>query len=569
MRKFVDEAGLATAIDRISTPAVYFSEAKEDIITPNTRCYTKAEVDLKLGDLDQKKLDREKYDKTLEEILRATGYKDVEEFSEKKTYYKGTLVKKQEVDSNGEVIYRYYRFIQNHPASVWTANDVVESSFYSELEDIRSSSSEEVTLVINSADESDLSGYQVSVTIDGGITQYNITSDPIVFEVEKGKYYSISFPSIENYNSPEDITLRALINQRLLVYSYTRAPQEYETVTVAAKVTGGANTITDSSILEQFVGKDVYVTIDNTELQTYQLNSNLGCSFNIEWGRTYSVSFQKVAGYLQIYPTKNRVAAQAERLITIVYEEYPSEMLVYADDGTAYTIDQFQKDFYNPETKSYNKEAIDQKNFKAILISNSTLQAENAAFYLPIKYTYNGTVRYLHKTVNGTAQKYLSAQWSPSNVEFDLTRLPYLSSWNGKTTMVYNGETYYTAWRGDINTQVIGDIIKDSEGSLSSPAYTIVMNSSLTINGQQYTPFLGAIAQLKTMYDSCLDSIKMIINAVTGVSMDMGGDFWSSSQYSAAYSWNLRGGATSNGSKTGSRNVVPFFTLAPQAVTNS
>lgn len=136
MSKIVDQAGLAEALDQITESSVYFATTK-DIITPNTRCYTKAEVDSKLGELDQKKLDKAEYDSTLEEVLRVTGYKDIEEFSENKTYYKGELVKRQEVDSNGEIIYRYYRFIQDHASSAWSASDVVESSFYQELLDIK------------------------------------------------------------------------------------------------------------------------------------------------------------------------------------------------------------------------------------------------------------------------------------------------------------------------------------------------------------------------------------------------------------------------------------------------
>lgn len=569
MSKIVDESGLEHALDRVSTSAVYYSDSSGDIIVPNTRCYTKAEVDSKLEDLEQKKLDRAEYDKTLEEVIRVTGYADVEEFSKDKPYYKGELVKRQEVNENGEIIYRYYRFIQNHASSEWIANDVVESSFYQELMDMRSSSSEEVTLVINSIPGLDLSTYQVNITIDGGITSYPITSDPIIFNVEKGKSYSISFPSIEGYNSPDDVTLKALINQRLLVYNYTITPQNYETVTVAAKITSGANLETNTTILESFVGKNVYVTIDDTELQTYQLNSTLGCTFNIEWGRTYSISFEKVQGYLQINPTQNRVAAQAERLIPIVYEQYPTEVLIYADDGTTYTVEQFQTDFYNSDTKAYDKDAIAAKNFKAILITNSTLQEKDAQFLLPIKYTYNGTERYLHKTLTGTSQAYISGQWSPSQVEFDSTRLPYLSSWNGTTSMIFNGETYQTAWRGDINTQIIGQIIENSEGALKSPAYNIVMNSSLTINGKQYTPFLGAIAQWRTMYVSCYSTIQNIIAAVTSVAMDFGGNFWSSSQSNATNAWRLLNGSPSYYLKTISFNVVPFFALSPQAVANS
>lgn len=136
MSKIVDQAGLAEALDQITESSVYFATT-EDIITPNTRCYTKQEVDDKLQVLQDKKLNKAEYDKTLEEVIKVTGYKDIEEFSEDKTYYKGELVKRQEVDSNGEIIYRYYRFIQDHASSAWSASDVIESSFYQELLDIR------------------------------------------------------------------------------------------------------------------------------------------------------------------------------------------------------------------------------------------------------------------------------------------------------------------------------------------------------------------------------------------------------------------------------------------------
>lgn len=132
MNKVVDQAGLEEAIDQITKFSVY-SVPTGDIIVPNTRCYTKQEVDGKLQDLQDKKLNKTEYDKTLEEVIRVTGFNDIEEFSEDKTYYQGELVKRQEVDENGEFIYRYYRFTQNHAPSAWSANDVEKSSFYKEL----------------------------------------------------------------------------------------------------------------------------------------------------------------------------------------------------------------------------------------------------------------------------------------------------------------------------------------------------------------------------------------------------------------------------------------------------
>ena len=81
MNVLINQDRLATAIDQVTQSSVFFKDQEETIINPNISYYTKAEVDLKLEDLDQKKLDRAEYDKTLEEVIRVTGYVDVEEFS--------------------------------------------------------------------------------------------------------------------------------------------------------------------------------------------------------------------------------------------------------------------------------------------------------------------------------------------------------------------------------------------------------------------------------------------------------------------------------------------------------
>lgn len=51
MSKIIDEAGLANALGQIAEHSVYFNEYAGDIIVPNTRCYTKADIDLELGKL--------------------------------------------------------------------------------------------------------------------------------------------------------------------------------------------------------------------------------------------------------------------------------------------------------------------------------------------------------------------------------------------------------------------------------------------------------------------------------------------------------------------------------------
>lgn len=437
MSKIVDESGLARALDRVSTSAVYYSNSSGDIITPNTRCYTKQEVDNKLQVLQDEKLNRAEYDKTLEEVIRVTGYNDIEEFSEAKTYYQGDLVKRKEVDSKGNVVWVYYRYTKFHSPSIFITSDCVQSNLYSEIQSLKLSDVETIYLYI-STEKGDitLSDYHITYKYDEQIYYADIdTNGEVQFQIPKGKNYIIIFPQFPGYTPKESMYLYASINTKSLNIYYQVLKEEVETVTIKGLVYNASGVeVSDEDKQQILENAEFTLVIDGETKEVKKFDSlSLITYFKVPIGKYYTIKCNNVSKYVSATSTVKELANLNTKRFEFKY--------VYIGEDSGWIAISKSGILYNVDTISgYSEEELKSLNIVALRLSNSVLSTNNytAAFWIPLEYIYNGDWRLV--------TNYNSGSWYKSNIQLDTTILPNC------TTSITKIQGYYPSVDGQQNT---------------------------------------------------------------------------------------------------------------------
>ena len=435
MSKIVDQAGLAEALDQITESSVYFATT-EGIITPNTRCYTKQEVEDKLQVLQDKKLNKAEYDKTLEEVIRVTGYKDIEEFSETKTYYQGDLVKRKEIDSKGNVVWVYYRYTKIHNPSVFITSDCVQSNLYSEIQSLKLTDVETVYLHISTQKGGIvLSDYQVLYNYDDRTYTATISENgEVEFSIPKGKEYTIIFPHFEGYADIPNMKLYASINIKSIPIQYTKEVEEREEVVIKGAVYTSSYAVADAES-QQYVKDNAKfsIRINGKTLGPQKFNDNFLIYFYVPSGSTYQVICSNVSGYIHSNTTVSKVAGQGSQSYTFEFIDLAtstgSAWMAISSKGRLYSLDAISN-FSDTELQ-----ALD---IVALRLSNSVLRQHNAEFWIPLTYQYAGTWRLV--------TSYNSCQWYYKNVQLDTSVLP-----NCDTTYTLLAG-YYPSIQGQENT---------------------------------------------------------------------------------------------------------------------
>ena len=451
MSKIVDQAGLAEALDQITESSVYFATT-EDIITPNTRCYTKAEVDSKLEELEQKKLNKAEYDCTLEEVLRATGYNDIEEFSEDKTYYQGDLVKRKEIDSKGNVVWVYYRYTKIHNPSVFITSDCVQSNLYSEIQSLKLSDVETVYLHISTQKGGIvLSDYQVLYNYDDRTYTATISENgEVEFSIPKGKEYTIIFPHFEGYAAIPNMRLYASINIKSIPIQYTEEIEEREEVIIKGTVYTSSYAVADAES-QQYVkdNAEFSIIINGKTLGPQKYDDNFLIYFYVSSGSTYQVKCSSVQGYIHSNTTVSKVAGQGSQSYTFEFIDLTtstgSAWMAISSKGRLYSLDAISN-FSDTELQTLD--------IVALRLSNSVLSQYNAEFWIPLTYQYNGTSRLV--------TSYNIGQWYYKQAQLDTSVLPNCTTTN---TLLAG---YYPSIQGQENTDRLRWLVSVSSYSTTS-----------------------------------------------------------------------------------------------------
>ena len=289
-----------------------------------------------------------------------------------------------------------------------------------------------------------------------------------------------------------------------------------EQVTVVLMKKSGDSVTTISS------GANVIVTVDGTAT-VYTTNVSGEVSFVVPYGYTYTVEAarrngQYISGnaYTQTY-----TAGQTERTITFVFRSYESGLFITTEDGTDYTLEQWEE-AVTAGTR-LNSEAL------YIHVVTSAFVDRSATFLIKIDHLRD-------RSYGG------NTQWCTTNVQFN--------------TIALNGTGDY-----DGATQTTKVITEATQRGLSVPAFTRCRNLYETVGGVRADGFLGAYQQWQFLWNNKAEVDDILVytrpsGQYTFSSLTT--NKWTSSQNSAnfAYYWASAAGIIN---KYNSYVVIPFF----------
>ena len=468
----------------------------------------------------------------LDEAQRVIGYTSVPVFSSSENYAENTRVKRLEQDGK----YHYYRFTEYHSAGIWTGNDAVEISVFSEIDNILGTDNEKVHLTVITYDGQSTEGIQISVTLTetGDIEHYTLDENGCAeFTIPKQKLYTISFPDELNYRSIPDYSFKALAHDRYLQVEYKDPNTDYEVIKVTAIMEdmSGAK-ISDATELAKLIGQPVALVVDGDSTTYSQLlDSNLQCEFELEYGKHYTISVPNADGYSINHHSVQHTSAIAERNISFLYHLESTEIVALDANGNSYDYETLA---------AMTQEERTALGIRAILISNSVLAQNNASFM--VKYPLAIS----------------SKAWLNQNTELGSNVLPMYTSesgfhGNGVTKCGYDGW-----WRGETNTENILDLAHDAGYTAAAAAQAA--GETLTIAGQTVSGYLGAAGEWQ-QWRAVREAFYALYFLLAGSTPTLltSGDYWSSSQYNAINAWHLSNGSWCNCSKASSLKVVAFF----------
>ena len=527
----------------------------------------------------------------LNNVITVCGYNNVPTFNETATYLENSLVFRDG---------KFWRFTKLHNPGAWSLAEVVETSLYSEIQNMRNTDVEQVLVHLSVFDNASIDWTQLSIDV-------TVENEPLVnipldtngeatFSVLKGKTYTIDYPSIDGYQLKADSNHKALVNVRTITHEYRTfavAPEDVveETITAVAHVyncnatrytTHAALVAAGLESLSPY-GKTVELSVDaiydkegnllqSANVQTATYDENLRATFPnpVPYGVAYTVRTPDVIGTTKKGTIKKGISDYPAAYFYFSYTRISTDIRLFDTDGVEYEITTLADQ--TDEIKTHLR------NNGVIRIENSTLAAAvidsegntGAGFYLKFPLTYK------------------SKQWASANVEFDTKYLPFIT----------NGET--GDYKGQQNTHYIRMIGDGTEGGTGTPSIltetpaadycenpnfgesvaredsgTNTCCPALYIQGELYPSYQGGISQwakgirdnsaalLAIQYDLLCNGLEGRPAAINFAS----GYWWSSSQRIATNSWSLYSGSLLNGifKTTTSICALPFYDLHPIA----
>ena len=526
----------------------------------------------------------------LRNCITVCGYDNVPTFDETVTYLENSLV-----FHDG----KFWRFCMLHNPGAWSLAEVVETSLYSEIQNMRNTDVEQILVHLSVFNNASIDWTQLSINVtveDEPLVNIPLdTNGEATFSVLKGRSYVIDYPAIDGYQLKADSHHKALVNVRTITHEYRTfvvAPEDVveETITAVAHVynCNATRYTTHAALIAAGLeslspyGKTVELSVDaiyddqgnllqSANVQTAVYDENLRATFPnpVPYGATYTVRTPDIIGTTKRGTIKKGVSDYPAAYFYFSYTRISADLKLFDTDGVEYEITTLADQ--TDEIKAHLR------NNGVIRVENSTLAAAvidsegntGAGYFLKFPLTYK------------------SKQWASANVEFDTKYLPFIS----------DGEK--GDYKGRQNTHYIRMIGDGTEGGTGTPSVltqtpaadycenpnfgesvaredsgTNTCCPALYIQGELYPSFQGGISQwAKGVRDNsaALLAIQhdLLCNGLEGRPAAINfasGAWWSSSQRDAACSWGLFNGTLyGNYGKTTSFNTLPFYDLHPIA----
>lgn len=385
---------------------------------------------------------------------------------------------------------------------------------------------ETVVLHVTTYDgEGDVEGLHVGITDNNtgaGIERELDENGECTFEIPKGHTYVVSIETLSGYHALADETFTAYLDMRNITLTFQAITAGTETVVVKARVFDAqGQDITEDDV--DTLGLEVNVQIEGEEEPLVEMiDSDHQCTFNIPYGKRYTVNFPQALGYALLYGNKQtHIASILQREVDMFYYQL-GEVGIYGmdADGVDYSYEQMQA-----MTETERASII------AVHINTSALQAagNGFAYKLPVV----------------TASK----SWAGSNVEFDRNILPFKTN-HAEAVLDLDGKT------NTDNIIAIGDVL-----SVATAAADYCREQTLVIGGVTHEGFLGAYGQMYALAENIvtLNAIHALLGKAAPTFTS--GGWWTATQGSASNAVDLSSGGFGNYSKNTSGTTVALFAL--------
>ena len=329
------------------------------------------------------------------------------------------------------------------------------------------------------------------------------------FDVPVGEVYTVIYPLVEGCAQLNDETFTALMVMRNLTREYSAAGQRYERLEVFGRVISNEPQYQD--ILQ---GQTVTVTTTDSDTYTGTLDENNHCAIDIPYGKVYTVHLPEISGWEHEHGQITYTAGIPSRELLVHYSQATLGIFAIDTDGHTYT-------------KAELQELSDFSNIKAIGVNTSALALANRG-----DDTYGCGFCIKIPAPNATKQ------WATDNVSFDTTKLPYCATI----------ETAAADYTGALNTLYMRQIAE--ELGISSPAADYCHEQKLTIANVERDGFLPSFGQLYVLAQNYAAVAELF--TICGATMPniLSGNWWGSTQYSAAYACRLNNGGFDYNSKS-------------------
>lgn len=381
----------------------------------------------------------------------------------------------------------------------------------------------------------------------GDVQQESLSETGVAtFYIPWEHQYVVTLPAISGYPVPTQRTYYALkvLSARYLDYTYEYNVEQVNVHTIFVSNNSDVSLITGKTLTAKVTG--------STTVYTSTFDEDGNAELSIPYGVKYVLEYPDINGLYVDIAGREYTAGVASREIIVQYSDILIGAFGISSDGKYYTIDSIKLGLEDG--------SLSASDFVAVGVSSPAL----------IRATRGDGVTSNCSFCYNIADTGVSIPWADSKISFNPNKLPYITSSNAASISQIDGN-YNTAKiievsaNGECGTWTYNRETKQYDGtdlkSVGCPAATYCHEKSLTINGVKRNGFLPSFYQIYTAKNN-LSSIQELYTLLGKTFPNIAsGRWWTSCQYSEAYSVGLSNGSFDYNTKTYSGSVLPVYDL--------
>ena len=485
------------------------------------------------------------------------GSDDIPQFDVTETYAIGDFVMK-----DGKL----YKFLTGHEPGAWNPQEVRQTNLVTEVDNMVKSDYEEVIIDLKTETNDPLPNVEVVVTVEGEQSGRNLTTDAqgrCTTNVQKGLEYTVSCANVPNYLPVTDIVRRASLPTRYITVTYV----EDDTLTrETVKITVGYS--------DQTLPKATWVRISyGGENYQLALNDQNIAETTVRLGTVYTVSFEDIDGYKTPSPQTYTASLHGTRNINVSYVAPVAGLKWLMSNNTERELNDVS-----------DLERINGDIF-GLIVQTSDLMAAGCSFVIPLPFL-------LTQSATGTGH-WLSANVTVPQLNYFGSLQAALADFDGDANCAgieqfiaeaaQQGTTYTSSMVSNCRGRVGGAPSFDDTKSYEAGDYVVYRNylhlflvdhaAGPWVDGEteQMTGFLmpdgvvrkcfsPAFAQIYAFH-LLRDKVNEFTTSVFGIGSCniASGNWWSSTQFNAAYGVGMSGGGFSRTNKFDNFNLLPVL----------